>query len=400
MHLCEVFITELRKHVAKYDKVSTIHRLRNWACYGEHRMKKRHYTTRQYRLAAGLILALAAPAIAQVPPLNLPGLPLPPGVANPATGSTNATTPPPLMIPVPGKSAMSEPKKETNVSKASTSNPINPTDMLPPEMLKEAGVAEDDDQPADAKTDDDDGTITAVTDDEKEADTTAGATNPDTGPKTDTAATGAVPPITPGVVANDWPAGLPPPPMAFGGNVPAPSSTAIGVLTPPPGALPFGPNLPGTGDLANNAPEERKDLKSWETTLAPSIIPPATKFNYKRVVLPATIYRAKYGVLNRHLPIRRTNEDLDLMFLRAVAKNDINSTRALLKTGRNVNQMNAYGDSALIVAVRSGAYDTARLLLARGANPHFYGQGGKTAFDYARQQGKTDFAKQLLRQGA
>lgn len=328
-------------------------------------MKKYCYTRRQFRIAAGLILALSAPAIAQVPPLNLPGLPPPPGATNPATGSTAATAPnapPPLNLPLP-----------TNDTAAQKTKTINPTDMLPATMLEEAGVGASDDDNTPAPE-------TAVTE----------APQP----------TDALPPA-PQAAASGEDMG-PPPPLPFGAT--APTTTAIGGLPvpglPAPGTQMMGPPMPSAinmEELAGTPEIDRKNLKSWQKPLAPSRTYPKTKFNYKHVVLPASIYRARYSAANRHLPVRHSNEDLDKMFLRAVAKNDINGTRALLNTGRNVNQMNAYGDSALIVAVRSGAFDTARLLIARGANPSFYGQGGKTAFDYARQQGNNDLAKMLIK---
>ncbi len=360
-------------------------------------MKKLHYTARQYRLAAGIVLAMAAPAIAQVPPLNLPALPPPPGATNPDAGSSNATGVPPLMIPVPGPSAVAEPKKETKKA-ANASKSINPTDMLPPEMLKEAGVVdEEEDAPTDvSKTDensedgDDNDTADANDgDDAKDDDSKTADTDEATPP-------GPPAPLT-GTATTAAPA-LPVPPLPFGGPANTLAPPALGTLSPAPAGSgnAIGPAMPIDGDLLAGS-EEKKDLKSWETTLAPSRTYPKTKFNYKRVVLPASIYRAQYNGPNRHLPKRLTRADLDKDFLKAVARNDINATRALLNSGRNVNQMNAYGDSALIVAVRAGAYDTARLLIARGANTHFYGQGGKTAFHYARQQGNNDLAKMLIK---
>lgn len=309
------------------------------------------------------------------------------------------------MIPVPGKSAVAEPKKETDVSKASPSGP-NPTDMLPAQMLKDAGV--NDDEPKDIATDDaqDDPDTTADADSDEPETADAGSDDKKED-DSQTAGTKVTPPAglpissaqNPGTAAVP---GLPPPPLPFGGLPTANTVPPLAIPSPtaPAGATAttdlIGPNMPIDLDLLAG-PDEKKDLKSWETTLAPARVYPKTKFNYKRVVLPASIYRTQYNGQNRHLPKRLAREDLDKAFLIAVAKNDINGTRALINSGRNVNQMNAYGDSALIVAVRAGAYDTARLLLARGANPYFYGQGGKTAFHYARQQGNNDFAKMLLK---
>jgi ankyrin repeat protein len=121
--------------------------------------------------------------------------------------------------------------------------------------------------------------------------------------------------------------------------------------------------------------------------LKPSYDPVETKFNYRRVILPPEIYRDAYNADNRHLPTRQTMEQYDQWFLQAVARNDINATRAFLNSGRSVNIINAEGDSALIVAIRYRAFDVARLLVARGANPMQPGKYGWSAVDYARAAG-------------
>lgn len=108
--------------------------------------------------------------------------------------------------------------------------------------------------------------------------------------------------------------------------------------------------------------------RTWETKLAPAIIPPKTNFNYRRQVLPDMIYRTSYDRENQHLPTRVTREDYAQLLVQRVAANDINGTRALLNEGLSVNTLDGYGQSLLSVARRSGAHDTERLLIARGAS--------------------------------
>lgn len=110
---------------------------------------------------------------------------------------------------------------------------------------------------------------------------------------------------------------------------------------------------------------DKPKLKTWETTLAPSIIPPRTRFKYKRVQLPESIYSKSYSRENSHLPIRMTQEDYEALLFNQAAQNDIDGTRALLNAGTNIRATNAYGETPLQVARRSGAQDTAALLVAR-----------------------------------
>lgn len=114
------------------------------------------------------------------------------------------------------------------------------------------------------------------------------------------------------------------------------------------------------------APPKPK-VKTWLTKLAPSIIPPKTNFNYKRIVLPDVIYRDAYTYDNQHLPLRVTRDDYERLLFAAVAKNDIEATRALLNAGTGLQATNASGETPLALAKRLGALDVAALLAARGA---------------------------------
>lgn len=106
---------------------------------------------------------------------------------------------------------------------------------------------------------------------------------------------------------------------------------------------------------------------TWQTKLAPSIIPPKTNFNYKRDALPDVIYRTQYSPDNRHLPTRVTRDDYENLLFASVAKNDIETTRALLNAGTGIQATNASGETPLAAAKRAGAVDVAALLIARGA---------------------------------
>jgi hypothetical protein len=167
------------------------------------------------------------------------------------------------------------------------------------------------------------------------------------------------------------------------GETPLALPTPITSATPPPlplpgigttaaqrASLPIGsPSILGATALpmvdvqASHGPAP----KTWKTTLAPSIIPPKTNFNYRRQILPDAIYQPAYSRENRHLPIVVTMNDYTSQFLAAVARNDVNGTRALLNAGVNVNVTTSSGETAMGLAQRVGARDTARLLAARGA---------------------------------
>jgi len=168
-----------------------------------------------------------------------------------------------------------------------------------------------------------------------------------------------------------------------------PDQPATNIVAPPPilnlPAPPQAVNLAVT-QIPEAKPEEKKDdTPTWKQVLKPSYEPVKTNFNFRRQVLPSTIYRSEYDPANRHLPLARNAQQYDHYFILAVARNDLNAMRAMLANGRrNVDLTNAEGDSMLIVAIRHNAIEAARLLLARGANPGIRGQNGWSAMDYAR----------------
>lgn len=181
-----------------------------------------------------------------------------------------------------------------------------------------------------------------------------------------------------------------PPPLLL--NNPAPDQNITAAPPPLPAlALPAPPpalNLSATAIPASKPAAAKKPVPTWKTTLKPSYKPKETKFNYRRQVMPSVIYREQYSIANRHLPTARSMQGYDHAFLMAAARNDVNAVRAMLANGRrDVNLINAQGESVLIVAIRHGAIDTAKLLLARGADPAKAGPEGWNAFDYAQYLG-------------
>jgi hypothetical protein len=160
-----------------------------------------------------------------------------------------------------------------------------------------------------------------------------------------------------------------------------PSFTAQLKASPTGIVLPPAPKLPRVHESAEGR------AKTWQTKLKPVMQARTIKFNYRRQLLPSTIYKPIYDAENEHLPVAVVGEDYDRWFLESVANNDINATRALLDSGRDPNMVNAEGDTALVVALHYGAYDTARLLLARGANPMLAGMSGRNAYDIQPPQG-------------
>jgi hypothetical protein len=160
------------------------------------------------------------------------------------------------------------------------------------------------------------------------------------------------------------------------------------VAAAPPLALPMGvPALPLPGEESAPAGEmsdadalavledvpvvnvvrEKAPPKTWETKLAPAIIPLETNFNYKRALLPSAIYRTDYDKNNKHLPRRITRDDYASLLFTSVAKNDLTTTRALLNAGVSLKATNPYGETPLELARRMGAEQVAQLLMARGA---------------------------------
>ena len=184
-----------------------------------------------------------------------------------------------------------------------------------------------------------------------------------------------------------------PPPLTLPGAPDAPiplpgGLSALDSTLPPPPAIGTldALTIPSGGEVVAEKEKKAEKIPSWKQPLKPSSVPVKTDYEFRRTMLPSTIYRNEYDPANRTLPTARTNALYDHYFLLAVARNDLNGIRAMLANGyRDVNIFNADGDTALIVAIRHNAIAAARLLIARGADPYLTGKGGYSAYDYARQ---------------
>lgn len=190
--------------------------------------------------------------------------------------------------------------------------------------------------------------------------------------------------------------GVVPPPLQL---PPMPEATAQALLS----GQPLGPDDEDEGDEEAELPPVKVVRKPTVRDLPPlkkSFAPIRHSYNYKRTMLPPSIYKREYSAENRHLPKATTREDYDRHLFGAVAANDINAARAFLNMGKSVNLTNANGETLLMTAVRYGAVDTARLLLARGANPKLAGSNGVTALQLAEMSGQQTMAQVLRARGA
>lgn len=151
----------------------------------------------------------------------------------------------------------------------------------------------------------------------------------------------------------------------------APELPALNLPTPPmddvTNAMPLVPLPTKPTALPEVTVTKETERKTWETTLAPAITPKETKFNYKRQLLPGTIYSRQYADYNEHLPRLVTRQDYEAQLFLSARENDVETVRALLNAGTNINATNASGDTVLTVASNAGARGAARLLIARGA---------------------------------
>src|SRR6185436_17956220 len=99
----------------------------------------------------------------------------------------------------------------------------------------------------------------------------------------------------------------------------------------------------------------------------------------------------------------------------AVRSNDVESVKALLAAGADVNQVSGYGWSPLLVATQNRYYKLGAFLLDHGANPNLANKGAWTPLhlatdnrniengDYPVRKGDTDhleFITLLLDKGA
>lgn len=85
-------------------------------------------------------------------------------------------------------------------------------------------------------------------------------------------------------------------------------------------------------------------------------------------MLPDAIYRTEYDHDNRHLPRRMTRDEYANLLFNSIARNDVETTRALLNEGTVSRVVTAFGETPLQYARRTGATEVAALLAARGQN--------------------------------
>lgn len=278
------------------------------------------FTLKQLRLVTILWWGLCLPVQAQTPSFSPPSLPPLPGVP-----SVNAPAAPSVNVPtVPSAANPTQPKLAALPSVDMPSLSDNAAAVAKPAIATPPAP-----------------TATSLADLPPPA--------PESSERVTSALTALAPPPIALVADPAVPALLPPP----GSGTPKINEVkAVGKPVLPP--LNFGSN---EGDEKPKKPQP----KSWQTVLAPAIIPPKTNFNYKRQILPSTISRASYGPDNQHLPPAVMREDYARLLANRAAANDLVATRALLNAGADNKDM------ALAAAQSAGAQDTARLLVARGA---------------------------------
>lgn len=92
-------------------------------------------------------------------------------------------------------------------------------------------------------------------------------------------------------------------------------------------------------------------------------------------------------------------ENGDTGFTYAVRAENYDVAEALLKSGRlNVNDLNKFGETPLMLAVFKGQDELFDELIAAGADPQ---RGGNwTPLHYAATEGRTEFIERLLKAGA
>lgn len=195
----------------------------------------------------------------------------------------------------------------------------------------------------------------------------------------------------------------------------APTSASLPSMTPPPpGSF---PKLSAPSSFALPSPDgspviPTEEPAALEQQTAPEVAHPEVAPNTeiekpaaKKVVhkkkkkpvdmakryknrLPDTIYASTYPKGNKHLPKARYEQELDAQVFTAIKKDNINGLRALLDySKRNINQVNVYGDTPLIYAVKNNAVNSVRVLIGRKADLNAVDAQGLTALDNAKRLG-------------
>jgi ankyrin repeat protein len=132
----------------------------------------------------------------------------------------------------------------------------------------------------------------------------------------------------------------------------------------------------------------KKKHHTNKAAIAKSTVNNTSASNYFRSErLPDTIYRKSYDKLNRHLPKAYYESDYDGLVFVAAQHDDINGLRSVLDAGRDMELVDAEGDTPLLVAVKHNAINTTRLLLARHANYNVTDSTGMTPMQIAQRNG-------------
>jgi hypothetical protein len=110
---------------------------------------------------------------------------------------------------------------------------------------------------------------------------------------------------------------------------------------------------------------------------------PVIRYNYKQQYLPERIYAHSYNPDNHHLPTRRTQAGYDAELFRAVSRDDLNGTRAMIEHGgRSLQAVDSAGYTLVDTAVRYRANSVLRYLLAKGAPSQHTGYDVQQARTY------------------
>lgn len=354
-------------------------------------MKKSFYkselTKKSLGLGAVLFIGIGAHSFAQTPPPLPPlsalpdmaaaanGVPALPPLASPVAGDTKTTsaavhTALPELLPLPGaapKAAVATTAKASTASAPTTAAAAPFPELMPlPDVVSQSPAA-----PASTvthaapKADAANDGLPALADlpepdmpaekpvrpkvastDKGKAPTETAAENKDTAPATSTAGIPALPALFP---------------LLGGASTSAPvTENASGV---PP--LPMIDSAPKSSQHIKIS-EDDHQKKSWQVTLEPTDVPVETRFNFRRQMLPSTIYTTQYSEENQHLPVAVTRQNYEELLFSSVTNNDVESTRSLLNAGTNIDAVNGNGQTLVAVAHMAGAEATEKLLLARG----------------------------------
>jgi len=90
-----------------------------------------------------------------------------------------------------------------------------------------------------------------------------------------------------------------------------------------------------------------------------------------------------------------------MSLLNAVNHGNLELVRTLLQNGADVNQVDNYGDTPLIIASNRGYLDIVNVLIQKNANVNYTNiRCGSTALFWAVHMGKSDIVNVLIQNGA